>query len=880
MNVNDVIKEAPDDPEVHWRACPSLKEIWAEERTRMATLLPPKDNFLSTDTESQTPKSKRKKAPAFTLSVKKGADKPGAQLALKGSRQLFESTPGLEDDFRRAMTDIVGKHEHALSDIDARMKEKSRIVLEKRKTRLSREPLKQSQDEALVALESLLNQFSQGPTKLDPSFTQSSFFQSPSRQTPKSQDWLYTQMSQNMNALSQCITRAPQLTEASLKEVEDNIEFCKNTECERLDGNRIDPNTLTPFVDEPGSDFLSEEESMKEEEFEKCLTMLTTQEADASNGHNDKHSAVVHKSELEIESSNKGNELISSCHSQRSGASHDSNKVNAIEKNQSPLFFSGERELDIMEQGKGTPTRTSSLNAAFAQESQSDSISSFNETSVTEGRGTMSTPISISEMTGTFLSLKRSPPIRSACVPNKESKGSIVTLWYPIAHETNASVPWLKFPQLAHLTNNILKFQEYVSANGEYLEPVSKPPSASRIHRWLVRTRKQQQIASYSIQLPKQLKLADAAVFKDLKDNLEPPDDNPRKLKRRRKKRVAFAETVKISTCTMLEVEEINWEGLSQNTSQDSQRSMSQDYKIVGNRDVSKKNILTDPHKRTGDEMQPMHTALSQHSASMQMSADSEGSDALHGIGQQGGKIYVEGGGGFKAATSSSSKSSYGAYPTAKVTIMSFEVHVQCRTGKAGANDSRDISMQPDPTRDATFAVCYVYGIDPGGGEKIQIIERGCIFVPTEKDPCFHQTETSEDGSRMDLVSLIGKSMGCSGCLKTEVALDERHLLLRIASVVRWKDPDALISWDTQGGGLGYLIERGLALGDKDSNQTNGSLIDMVRLFGRTPKYDKAKTENTYKGLFDIEMNEESKSEKTSERWKGSTLGAEWVRYV
>jgi DNA polymerase elongation subunit (family B) len=132
----------------------------------------------------------------------------------------------------------------------------------------------------------------------------------------------------------------------------------------------------------------------------------------------------------------------------------------------------------------------------------------------------------------------------------------------------------------------------------------------------------------------------------------------------------------------------------------------------------------------------------------------------------------------------------------------------------------------------------------------------------------------------MDLVSLIGKSMGCSGCLKTEVALDERHLLLRIASVVRWKDPDALISWDTQGGGLGYLIERGLALGDKDSNQTNGSLIDMVRLFGRTPKYDKAKTENTYKGLFDIEMNEESKSEKTSERWKGSTLGAEWVRYV
>ena len=843
----------------------------------MASLLPPKDNFLSTDTESQTPDSKMKKSPAFTLSVKKGADKPGAQLALKGSRRLLDSSPGLEDDFRRAMADIVGKHEKSLDSIDTRMKEESRTVMEKRRIAMSRETMEQIQDdEALEALESLMNQFSQGPIKLSQAYSQPISFQSPLRQTLKSQDQLYTQTSQNMNVLSQCITRAPQLTEAGLKEVEDDIEFCKNTECERLDENRIDPNTLTPFVNEPGDDFLSEEEIMKEEDFEKCLTMLATQEAESSRnykGYDANHSDVVNIPESKIESSDNGNGLILSCHSQHSRASASDNSINlnGMEKNQSPLFFSGEGGMDSMDQGKDTPTEKSSLNAALAQESQSDSVSSSNVTFQTEGRGTSSTPNSCLEVMGGFFSLTKSPPMRRACAPNKQNKGTAVTLWYPIAHEINASVPWLKFTLPPHLTNNVLKFEECTSANGEYLETVSKPPSASRIHRWLVRKRKKEQTLFYDKELRNKMK-PDVAVGKAAMDDLD-FDENARKLitmAKNRKKRVAFAETVKISTCTMHEVEEISWRDMSQ----DSQRFMSQDKKMVSTQDA-----LMESPKRIGDEIQPTHTAISQQSVSMQMSAESEGSDALQGIGQQGGKIYVEGGGGFKATSASSSKSSYGAYPTAKVTMMSVELHVQCRTGKAGTNDSREISMQPDPTRDAVFAVCYVYGIDPGGGDKIQIIERGCIFVPTQKEICFHQTEISEDASRPGLVSLIGKTMGCSGSLKTEVALDERQLLLRIASIVRWKDPDALISWDTQGGGLGYLIERGLALGDKDTNQTNGSLIDMVRLFGRTPKYDKSKMEKTCKGLFD-DINDESKSEKKAEKWKGSALGAEWVSSI
>jgi len=852
----------------------------------MANLLPPKDNFLSTDTVSQTLNTpEKKKQPAFTLSVKKGADKPGARLALKGSRQLFESSPGMEDDFRRAMADIVEKHDNAIADIDNLMKKETRRVEEKRITTPSKEPMEQSQDEAFLALESLFDQFSQGPTKLSQSFSQAKVFHPPVS-TLKSQDQMYTQMSQNMNTLSQSIAGAPQLTEADLKEVEDDLEFCKNTECEEFGFNEghIDPNTLTPFVEEGGDDFLSEEESMEEEEFERCLTMLATQEVGSITKFKEDTKTTTNGAIFEPISESRMDcydGRITSCHSQRSETSHHQNEVG---KNQDSFLFSEKGWVDCMDQGKEMSIKTPYLNTALAQESQNDSISSCNASFATDGNRTSSSPFDVkrmlsatsnscSELIGGFLSLKRSPPTRRDCDPNKKGKGSVVTLWYPIAHERNASVNWLKFSEPAQwASKSTPKFDECFHLSGEYLEPVSKPPSAFRIRRWLTRKRKREQITSYKREEGTKSKTADAAtcIGKDY--------ENTRKLTIKatnRKKRVAFAETVKISTCNMHEIEEISWKGLSQDMSQDSQRLMFQDGKVEGGPEGSKQDELS-ASPNVGAEIQ--RTAITQHSASMMMSAESEGTDALQGIGQQGGKIFMEGGGGFKTASASSSGQSQGGYPTAKVTIMSIEVHVQCRTGKAGVNDSREISMQADPTRDAVFAICYAYGIDPGGGEKIQIIERGCIFVPTQNDVSCHQNESNGDASRGGLVSLIGKTMGCSKFLKTEVVSDERQLLLRIASIVRWKDPDALISWDTQSFGLGYLIERGLAVGDKDNNQTNGSLIDMVRLFGRTPKVDKSKLENnTYNGLFDeVETGDDRKAEK----WKGSVLGAEWDERV
>ena len=284
--------------------------------------------------------------------------------------------------------------------------------------------------------------------------------------------------------------------------------------------------------------------------------------------------------------------------------------------------------------------------------------------------------------------------------------------------------------------------------------------------------------------------------------------------------------------------------------------------------------------------------------------------DPLKGIGQQGGRIHVEGGGGLKvtegvAEDSSGSRSMVGdsesfiALPS-PLTIMSIEVHVQCRTGRAGAHDSREIAMRPDSSRDAIFAVCYVYGLDPGGGEAVETLERGCVFVPVGADLL---------GRNVRLLPL-DKTPGMASYTTMETAKDERQLLLRIASIVQWKDPDALMSWDTQGGGVGYLIERGAALRRKSSDVENYETmgrsvrrpIDMVRLLGRTPRLSplystrdgttssklpplppgstrQANKENELKGDEGATTLGDVKN-KTAKDWNGSGLGVEWDERV
>ena len=189
--------------------------------------------------------------------------------------------------------------------------------------------------------------------------------------------------------------------------------------------------------------------------------------------------------------------------------------------------------------------------------------------------------------------------------------------------------------------------------------------------------------------------------------------------------------------------------------------------------------------------------------------------DPLEGIGQQGGRIHVQGGGDLKTSNiSKGENTSYDASSSDQIrhqdlcslSIMSIEIHVQCRTGKASAKGLKQIAMKPDFSRDAIFAVVYIYAIDPGGGEKINIIERGAIFIPTEaelssyeKNKTFSCENNASDLQKKDIqIPNIGKTMGIASQTTMEFAKNENHLLLRLASIIQCRDPDILVSWDTQ----------------------------------------------------------------------------------
>jgi hypothetical protein len=156
MNVRSIITALPSDESesqnIHWRAVPSLREIWQEERRRMARLLEPEHDFLTRQSET----NKLEKAPPFTLSVKKGASTPGAKLAAKGMKRLLCVTMGLDKAFMRALKQIVSRHSAAISQVDALLHSESPISRKELSARLMSEHTTSSQltptfDEALGA---------------------------------------------------------------------------------------------------------------------------------------------------------------------------------------------------------------------------------------------------------------------------------------------------------------------------------------------------------------------------------------------------------------------------------------------------------------------------------------------------------------------------------------------------------------------------------------------------------------------------------------------------------------------------------------------------------------------------------------------------------
>lgn len=203
--------------------------------------------------------------------------------------------------------------------------------------------------------------------------------------------------------------------------------------------------------------------------------------------------------------------------------------------------------------------------------------------------------------------------------------------------------------------------------------------------------------------------------------------------------------------------------------------------------------------------------------------------------------------------------------------------------------------MRPNPEKDRIFAIVYVYACDPGGGEALEILERGSLFVPNEGESN-NETVPNEGESNKETLkdieerrmaaSMPRTTMGRSSKLTVQTFRDEKQLLLRLASIVQWKDPDMLLSWDTQGSGLGFIIERGLVISEGQSKK-----IDMIRLLGRTPSARNANEEpkkeashqqgsETNASLANGNVGEPANASSAEKNWKGSGLGADWDERV
>jgi len=322
---------------IHWRAVPSLREIWAEERQRMKVLLSVNDNFLTGgagEPDERTRKSENSKGaasqfpPPFTLSVKKGATVPGSRLASRGIKKLYQSSPEVEIDFRRAMNDIVCRHKCLIERTDAKLSEKyinksltnkqfklkPRHFSPKSALKLQTSSPKVAEDEALLALQGLARQFASDLTP------------DKHMRTPEPSQHMFEEnerISQAINAkfgieystppvmLRTCsqMSCLPPMTQEVLEEVEDALDFCRGVdngdvtsllEDFKVEGSYqsnecINPLTLTPY-ENPSKDegFLDEEDNMGEDAIERSLSILATQSTIRSHGYvNDSEERLI-----------------------------------------------------------------------------------------------------------------------------------------------------------------------------------------------------------------------------------------------------------------------------------------------------------------------------------------------------------------------------------------------------------------------------------------------------------------------------------------------------------------------------------------------------------------------------------------------------------
>jgi hypothetical protein len=847
LNVRDVMTDLPDAWEerqqIHWRAVPSLREIWSQERRRMAKLLKPKDDFLSGMDMDEADESA---APPFTLNVKRDAPLSGSRLAAEGMHRLLQVTEGLEENFRRAMKEIVHRHSQSISQSDARLRQERQRLQTRLQLRTPpgidkdvsfetrEENLTPSNDEAIEALDALHELFETteslecdtNDNGMPPSSQTENNLSYSSQVSSTASDRLILSLSQACASsaektvgslhdefrLSQCVERGDGLVDSRFHSVDDVI----------------DPETLTPyeaFDDEDDADSSMGEddvENLEEHRVERLLSTLATQEYMST-----------------------GREL-----SGNNDPSPDDSSVESL------ALFSGNRSKDIL--------------------FEAEDDASVDEASATMSNQMCTTGEAANELYGSkqYLNWQHPPDISIEYRGAPPMRGDVAKLdgevsLYPIGGQ--GSTPWwASFTSDYNATRHTLLNNHWfpvLGYNSVDVCPVEAAPSRKTVIRW-----------------------------------------DQKRAKNGLKRSRSFFESFVVEKCE-------SRKGISSNTcdvaSSSKKNKSTQVEEVVWRLSQESSAALSQDRGEAREPDDSSSPSAEKHSQGCSTSLDSASNTPLEaptqgrsptGIGNQGGRILVEGGGDLKAITKQTQidggrqgLDSAEGFPLA-VSMMTIEVYVQCRTARAGVNDSRTIALTPVADRDKIYSVVYVLCRDPGGGEPFEFLERGCIFIPIDREMENKSQDTTlllHRFANETRKSLPTSTFGVAAPVSIECVRDERQLLLRLASIVRWKDPDMLLSWDTQGAGLGYLIERGIALGKEDC--ADGSVskeLDMARLLGRTPTVSsrsdlggQQSDRDDAGGAALAGMNRFASAASkpttaTTPQWKGSGLGTEWDERV
>ena len=769
MNVRSIMTDVADEERdyVHWRAVPSLREIWRQERRRMSRLLKPQDDFLSQRSPLQESH--------LTLNVKTGASMPGAQLAVQGMKKLFAVSQDLEGEFQRCLHQIVKRHHHDVKRIDRLFIGQDKVEDDPKRSQGTQES-EMNDSDAVDALALLGDQFDASPAVAS-SMSLSIVSSTPpsiSQETNSSGRQDSCHLDETAEVFSQKVDRGDSVVELGESQ---NVE------------EYIDPKTLVPFEDVDEED---EEEEMSEQDFERTLHALATQGVQTKkepSRHRQKHVVV------------------------------------------SDGFTTTMTSIKTIDRGWSSPSNGS----------QPSGI-----------------PTSSSDEKG---GCESAPPTRQEVAESSHRYFRQRTAsWLRHCNSFESMRDRLAEKELSEVCRKV------ASATVPcFLRPSTMPPRRRKVESWCKRYHARKETKPGHRRATDKVK---AGACTDIKRD-SPPVSRKRKMELegtpalfRRTKRMQGSDTTKDHIS-----KKVNF---ADESSQDSSGQ------------IASRERMTTPRSTC--------TASSIEGEKL---SDSRVAEQLVGIGQIGGRMYVEGGGGLKARSKVSQDSSPAARPENRglaalelpspLSILCVEVQVQCRSGRAGVNDSTEIAMRPNSDKDKIAAIAYVFALDPGGGESLRVLERGCLFVPVDNET----KEANHELARCLRQSLPRETLGIESSLHVECVQSEKQLLLRLASIVRWKDPDMLVSWDTQGAGIGFIIERGAVLGAEqqhlqDACKPNAE-VDMVRLLGRNPtafpKEGRLGSSTLKKSI--VGLPPKASTEATeSRRWEGSGLGAEWDERV